>query len=315
MSAQQTVLQVNPIYPPTQEVLEKKFNVHRLWQATDKNQFVAGISNTVTGVVTDGGSGASAELLRQLPGVGVVSVFGVGVDAVDLDYCKGQGIRVGNTPDVLSEDVADLAIALALASFRKITFGHNYTCEGRWVREGPAPLTQKFSGCRVGIYGLGRIGMAIARRASGFGCHISYCNRNERPDVAFSYFSDLEQMAEAVDCLIVAVAPTPSMRGVINARILRALGSDGHLVNISRGLVVDEEDLIEALKSGALGGAGLDVFADEPNVPESLFALPNAVLQPHVASGTVQTRTAMGDLMLENLQNYYLGKELSAFVA
>ncbi|MEM7260179.1 MAG: NAD(P)-dependent oxidoreductase, partial [Pseudomonadota bacterium] len=244
-----------------------------------------------------------------------LSVFGVGVDAVDVDYCKSKGIRVGNTPDVLSEDVADLAIALALASYRQLTFAHNYTCAGKWVSDGPAPLTRKFSGSRVGIFGLGRIGLEIARRAEGFGCDVSYCNRNPRADVSFQYFSDLKQMADAVDCLVIAVAPGGDMQGVIDADIMRRLGPSGHLVNISRGWVVNENDLVAALQSGELGGAGLDVFADEPNVPEALMALPSAVLQPHVASGTVETRTAMGDLMLENLSKYFSGSELTAFVA
>lgn len=315
MSDQQTVLQINPIYPPTMQKLEAQYNVHRLWEASDPSAFLAQVAGEVSGVVTDGGSGASAELLRQLPGVGVVSVFGVGVDAVDIDYCKSKGIRVGNTPDVLSEDVADLAIALALASFRQLAFAHNYTCAGKWLTEGAAPLTQKFSGSRVGIFGLGRIGMEIARRAEGFGCEISYCNRNQRQDVGYSYFDNIVQMAEAVDCLIIAVAPGAQMRGVVDARVMRALGAQGHLVNISRGWVVNEDDLIGALSSGELGGAGLDVFADEPNVPEALLALSNVVVQPHVASGTVQTRTAMGDLMLENLACHFSGKELAAFVA
>ena len=236
MSEKQEVLQINPIYAPTQEALERDYIVHRLWEASDAGSYAATLADKVTAVVTDGGSGASAELLRQLPNVGVVSVFGVGVDAVDLDYCKSRGIRVGNTPDVLSEDVADLAIALALASFRKLAFAHNYTCAGKWISEGNAPLTRKFSGSRVGIYGLGRIGLEIAQRAAGFGCEISYCNRNERADVSYQYFSDLKTMAEAVDCLIIAVAPTEDMRGVVDASILSALGADGHLVNISRGL-------------------------------------------------------------------------------
>jgi lactate dehydrogenase-like 2-hydroxyacid dehydrogenase len=314
MSDRPSVVQVNPIYSPTQDILEQHYDVHRLWEAADQTSFLTDIAGQVTGVVTDGGSGASGTLLRQLPNVGVVSVFGVGVDAVDLDYCKAQGIRVGNTPDVLTDDVADLAIALALASFRKLTFAHNYTCAGQWEAQGPAPLTQKFSGCKVGIFGLGRIGLAIAQRAAGFGCEISYCNRNRRSDVPYEYFADLNTMAAAVDCLIVAVAPTPDMAGVVDAGVMKALGSQGHLVNISRGWVVDEDDLIAALQSGELGGAGLDVFAHEPAVPEALLSLPNAVLQPHVASGTVQTRMAMGDLMLENLKQYFLGRELTAFV-
>ncbi len=315
MSSKQSVVQVNPVFQPTQTLLEEQYIVHRLWEVQDKASFLAGIAGEVTGVVTDGGSGASADLLRQLPKVGAVTVFGVGVDAVDLDYCKAKGIRVGNTPDVLTDDVADLAIALALGSFRQLSFAHNYTCAGRWVNDGAAPLTRKFSGSHVGIFGLGRIGAAIAKRAEGFDCQISYCNRNQRSDVSYQYFSDLKTMAEAVDCLIIGVAPTPDMRGVVDAEVLSALGPNGHLVNISRGWVVNEADLVNALVQKQLGGAGLDVFEDEPNVPEALFSLPNVVLQPHVASGTVETRTAMGNLMLENLENFYQGKELTAFVA
>ena len=315
MSEKPSVVQVNPIYAPTQQALDQSFDVHRLWESENKSDFLAQVSDKITGVVTDGGSGASAELLRQLPAVKVVSVFGVGVDAVDLDYCKSNGIRVGNTPDVLTDDVADIAIALALGSFRRLAFSHNYTCEGRWVSEGAAPLTAKFSGCDVGIFGMGRIGTAIARRAEGFGCSISYCNRNEKPESAYRYFSDITEMAAAVDCLILAVAPTPSMQGVINADVLNALGPQGHLVNISRGLVVDETALIAALQENRIAGAGLDVFANEPNVPSPLLSLPNVMLQPHVASGTVQTRTAMGQLMLDNLASFYRGDELLAFVA
>lgn len=315
MSEKHAVVLVNPLHGPTQQKLENQYQVHRLWEAGDKAGFLAGLQDTVTGVVTDGGSGASAELLRVLPKAKVVTVFGVGVDAVDLDYCKSNGIRVGNTPDVLTDDVADIAIALALGSFRRLPFAHNYICEGRWTVDGAAPLTARFSGCDVGIFGLGRIGSAIAERAQGFGCKISYCNRNEKADVAYRYFSDLQEMAVAVDCLILAVAPTPSMKGVVNADILNALGPDGHLVNISRGLVIDEPALIDALAQNRIAGAGLDVFANEPNVPSELFSMPNVVLQPHVASATVQTRTAMGQLMLDNLANYYRGDELVAFVA
>lgn len=315
MSEKVAVVQVNPIFAPTQALLEEQYQVYQLWEATDQTALLADVSDRVTGVVTDGGSGASADLLRQLPGAKVVSVFGVGVDSVDLDYCKSNGIRVGNTPDVLTDDVADLAIALALGSFRRLTFAHNYTCEGRWVNEGPAPLTNRFSGCKVGIYGLGRIGAAIAKRAEGFGCAISYCNRNKKPDLSYRYFSDLVELAANVDCLILAVAPTPAMQGVVNSQVLDALGPEGHLVNISRGLVVDEPALVAALVDNRIAGAGLDVFAAEPNVPSELCSLPNVVLQPHVASATTQTRTAMGQLMLDNLAHFFKGEELQAFVA
>ncbi len=311
----QSVVLVNPIYGPTQAELESAFEVHKLWEATDKTKLLSEVASDVRGIVTDGGSGASAELMRQLPNVEVVTVFGVGVDAVDLDYCKANGIRVGNTPDVLSDDVADLALALCLASYRQIPSGHNYASAGHWESQGPMQLTTKFSGTSVGIFGLGRIGQSIAKRLEGFDCDISYCNRRERSDVDYKYFSDLLEMAKAVNCLILAVAPTPDMAGLIGSDVLEALGPDGHIINISRGLVIDETALIDALNKNQIAGAGLDVFANEPSIPEALRQQPNVVLQPHVASGTVQTRTAMGNLMLENLSNYFNGKELAAFVA
>lgn len=315
MAEKKSLVLVNPIYDVTQKALEAGYNVHRLWESTDKAATLASLADSVEGVVTDGGSGVSAELLGQLPKAKVVSVFGVGVDAVDLDYCKASGIRVGNTPDVLTDDVADIALTLALGSFRRVAWAHNYTCAGKWLSEGAAPLTSRFSGCKVGIFGMGRIGGAIAKRLQGFDCHVSYCNRNKRTDVEFQYFADLVEMARFVDCLILAVAPTPEMKGMVGTEVLQALGSSGHLVNISRGLVVDENALVKALQQNVIAGAGLDVFAAEPNVPPELFSLENVVLQPHVASATVATRTAMGQLVLDNLSRYFAGEELVAFVA
>jgi len=311
-----SVVLVNPVYPPTQAALEHSYTVHKLWQAEDQAAFLKEVSGEVSGLVTDGGSGASAELLRQLPNVRVVSVFGVGVDAVDLDYCKSQGIRVGNTPDVLTDDVADIALALALGTYRQVATMHNYACTGRWVSEGPAPLTTRFSGCRVGIFGLGRIGGAIAKRLLGFGCDISYCNRKPAAaDQPYQYYADLETLAANVECLILAVAPTPSMKNIVNDKVLNALGANGFLINVSRGLVVDEDALVNALQQGRIAGAGLDVFAAEPAIPEALLSMPNVLLQPHVASATEQTRGAMGQLVLDNLENFYAGRELRAFVA
>lgn len=310
-----SVVLVNPVYPPTQAALEQSYTVHKLWEAKDKAAFLKEVSGEVTGLVTDGGSGASAELLQQLPNVRVVSVFGVGVDAVDLDHCKTQGIRVGNTPDVLTDDVADIAVALALGTYRQVAALHNYACAGRWVTEGPAPLTTRFSGSRVGIFGLGRIGGAIAKRLLGFGCHISYCNRKPAANQPYQYYADLETLAANVECLILAVAPTPSMKGIVGDKVLNALGPNGFLVNVSRGLVVDEDALVKALQQERIAGAGLDVFAAEPAIPEALCSMPNVLLQPHVASATEQTRGAMGQLVLDNLENFYAGQELRAFVA
>ena len=311
----QSVLLVNPLYGPSQAALEESYQVHKLWEAENKDALLKEVSASVTGIVTDGGSGASAELMRQLPNAKVVSVFGVGVDAVDLDYCKANGIRVGNTPDVLSDDVADLALALCLATFRQVPFAHEYANAGKWVSDGPAPLTTKFSGSRVGIFGLGRIGLAIAKRLEGFSCEISYCNRSQRGDLNYQYFADINEMAASVDCLILAVAPTPDMAGFVGEETFKALGPSGYIVNISRGLVIDENALVTALHCKQIAGAGLDVFEREPQINPKLMNLPNVVLQPHVASGTTQTRTAMGNLMLENLANYFKGTELTAFVA
>ena len=311
----QSVVLVNPIYGPTQAELEENYQVHKLWEAADKTKFLSEVADTVRAIATDGGSGASAELMKQLPNVEVVTVFGVGVDAVDLDYCKAKGIRVGNTPDVLSDDVADLAVALCLASYRQLPAGHDHAKSGLWESNGPMPLATKFTGAKVGIFGLGRIGLSIAKRLNGFDCEISYCNRRKRDDVAYNYFSDVREMALAVDCLVLAVAPTPDMAGFINADVLKALGPAGRIINISRGLVIDEDALIQALTNKQIAGAGLDVFANEPVIPDALKQLPNVVLQPHVASGTVQTRTAMGKLMLENMAKHFKGEELTAFVA
>ncbi len=311
----QSVVLVNPLYGPTQAELEANYQVHKLWEAEDQSALLKEVASDVRGIVTDGGSGASAELIRQLPKVEVISVFGVGVDAVDLDYCKANGIRVGNTPDVLTDDVADLALGLCLAAYRQIPFAHQYACSGQWETQGPAPLTTKFTGASVGIFGLGRIGLAIAKRLEGFQCQISYCNRSERNDVEYTYYSDLKAMAEAVDCLILAVAPTPDMAACVGEEIFAALGPNGRVINVSRGLIVDESALVKSLISGQIAGAGLDVFVGEPAITAGLVDLPNVVLQPHVASGTVQTRTAMGKLMLENLANHFNKKELTAFVA
>ena len=216
---------------------------------------------------------------------------------------------------MLSDDVADLAVALCLASYRQIPFAHEHASSGKWVTDGPAPLTTKFSGSKVGIFGLGRIGQAIAKRLEGFSCEISYCNRNERKDVSYQYYADINAMAADVDCLILAVAPTPDMAGCVGEEVLKALGPTGFIVNVSRGLVIDEQALATALQNKQIAGAGLDVFEKEPQINQQLVNLPNVVLQPHVASGTTQTRTAMGNLMLENLANYFKGEELTAFVA
>ena len=308
-----TLLLMGPLLPAIQEELERENDVHRHWEASDPDALLASIAGSCEGVVTDGGRGVSSEVLSRLPKAKIVSVFGVGVDAVDLDWCREHGVRVGNTPDVLSGDVADLAVALALAACRGMVTRDAHVRAGKWPAGG-LPLTVRMFGKRAGIYGMGSIGGAIAERLEGFGMDISYCNRSKKAGSAYRFVPELAELAKGVDFLFVAAAATPDTIGSVNAEVLDALGESGWFVNVSRGTLVDEPVLLEYLRDGRIAGAGLDVFADEPNVPEGFLDLDNVVLQPHVASGTRETRLAMGRLVLDNLAAHFDGRELPASV-
>jgi lactate dehydrogenase-like 2-hydroxyacid dehydrogenase len=260
-------------------------------------------------VQTTGFSGCPSDLMRALPNLEIVGVMGVGVDAVDLAQARARGIAVTNTPDVLNDDVADLGIALLLMAARHLALSDRYVRDGRWKRLGNQALATKVSGKRLGIVGMGRIGKVVARRAAAFDMDISYHARNAA-DVPYRHMPDLVAMARAVDFMIVIVPGGPGTKGLIGADVIAALGPQGILVNVSRGSVVDEPALVEALVCGRLGGAGLDVFADEPNVPEALLGLDNVVLAPHVGSGTNETRGAMADLVVNNLRAHLSGEKL-----
>jgi len=306
----QTILLMGPLMPAVMDTLESTYTVHRHWEADDGDALIERIAGDCAGVVTDGGRGVSKAVLEKLPNVGVVSVFGVGVDAVDLDYCRERGLPVTNTPDVLSDDVADLAVALALAVSRDMIVADRHARAGRWASQGGLPLTTRMKGKRAGIYGMGSIGRTLARRLAGFEMDIAYCNRSEKRDSPHRFVASLEALAKEVDFLFVTASATPGSIGSVNAAVLDALGPDGWLINVSRGTLVDEPALIEALQQNRIAGAGLDVFADEPNIPEALFALDNVVLQPHVASGTHETRRAMGQLVLDNVEAHFAGRDL-----
>ncbi len=306
----ETVLLMGPLLPATMSELDSNYTVHRFWESDDPDALLDSIADTCTGIVTDGGRGAQAEVMQRLPNVGVVSVFGVGVDAVDLDYCKTRNIRVGNTPDVLSDDVADLAVALALATCRKMVTADSYVREGRWPIDGAMPLTVRMTGKRAGIYGMGSIGDSLAQRLSGFDMNIAYCNRREKTGSVYRFVPSLQQLAREVDFLFVTAAATADTVGSVNAAVLDALGAEGYLINVARGTLVDENALLERLQTSSIAGAGLDVFAEEPKVPTAFYELDNVVMQPHNASGTRETRTAMGRLMLDNLAAFFDGREL-----
>jgi lactate dehydrogenase-like 2-hydroxyacid dehydrogenase len=255
-------------------------------------------------VVTSGRSGVDADLMAALPRLGAVVNFGVGYDTTDVDAAAELGIGVSNTPDVLTDCVADTAVGLMIDTLRQFSAADRYVRAGRWTVTSNYPLTRQVSQSRVGIIGLGRIGTAIAKRLSAFGCSISYHNRHVVDDSPYKYVSSPAELARNVDVLIVAAAGGSGSRQLVSREVLDALGADGYLINIARGSVVDEDALVEALTAGRLAGAGLDVFADEPNVPEALLSLDNVVLLPHVGSGTVQTRAAMEQLTLRNLDEF-----------
>lgn len=254
----------------------------------------------IRAVAGGGESRVPAELLARLPALEIVSIMGVGYDGVDVEAARSRGVVVTHTPDVLNDDVADLAIGLMLCAARQLPQADRFVREGRW-EQGPMPLARKMSGARLGLVGMGRIGQAIAQRATAFGMGIAYTARSAKPGLPYAYQSDLVELARASDYLVVITPGGAATRHLVDARVLQALGAKGILVNVARGSVVDEAALIEALERGVIAGAALDVFEDEPRVPQRLRELPQVVLAPHIGSATAQTRKAMVDLALANL--------------
>ena len=288
--------------------LRESFDFHDRIHARDAAAFKT-LAPKVLAIVGSGEAKVTRELLSQLPAVKLISVFGVGYDGVDLVAARERGITITNTPDVLTDDVADLAMGLIIAVAREILSADSYLRGGHWA-EGPFRLARKVSGARLGIIGLGRIGSAIARRAEPFGMKISYTDRAPIAGATYAFHPNPVALASNVDFLVVAAYGGPTTRGLVNAQVLEALGPDGYLINVARGSVVDEPALVAALRAGKIRGAGLDVFVDEPNVPAELVAMEKVVLTPHVASGTMQTRKAMADLAFGNLEAHFAGKPL-----
>ena len=305
----QPLLITGPIYPPTLAELEQTYDAHRLWTAPDKDALIASMADRITAVASSNSGGINGATMAKLPGLKTIAHFGVGYDTVDVDAARSRKIAVTNTPDVLTDEVADLAIALLLAAVRKVPQGDRYVREGKWPK-GAMALTESVQGKTLGIIGMGRIGRAIAKRAEAFNLRIVYQGPNKKTDVSWPYFEDPVELAKESDLVIAACPGGEATRGLVSRAVIEAIGPKGTFVNISRGSVVDEPALIEALQSGKLGFAGLDVFVDEPRVPEAFFAMDNVVLQPHVASATHQTRKAMGQLVIDNLAAHFAGKPL-----
>jgi lactate dehydrogenase-like 2-hydroxyacid dehydrogenase len=303
------LLMIGPMYKPTQSVFESTYTIHKLWEAPDRDAFLASVADRITAVASTGTRGVDDATMGKLPKLKVIGHFGVGVDSVDVEAARRRGITVTNTPDVLTEDVADIALALLLGAVRRVPQGDRYVREGKWLK-GPMALTQSVQGKKVGIVGLGRIGKAIAKRCEAFNLPVSYHGRSRQAAIAYPYHADLVSLAREVDILVVAAPGGEETRGLVGRAALEALGPEGAIVNIARGSVIDEAAMIEALKSGKLGAAGLDVFDKEPQVPAELLALENVVVQPHVGSATHPTRTAMGQLVIDNIAAHFAGKPL-----
>ena len=300
------VLLVGQMMPHIMAALDAAYNVHRLYEAGDTDAFLGEVGGSIRGIATPGH--ADRSLMEACPNAEIVSSFGVGYDGIDAAYAKSRGIIVCNTPGVLDDEVANTAISLLLATTRRIVAYDRYLRDGRWLAEGNPPLTRGLAGKTIGILGLGRIGTTIAQKLAVFHCTIVYHARNRRDDQPYRYFADLVEMAGACDAIIVITPGGASTHNIVNRAVLDALGPDGTLINVARGSVVDEEAVVSALAEGRLGAAGLDVFANEPHVPQALMTMDNVVLLPHQGSATVETRRAMGDLVVDNLAAHFAGK-------
>ena len=289
------------------EPLKAAFVVHERLHETDPAEFFK-VAPLVQGIAGGGESAVGADLMAQLPALEMVSIMGVGYDGVDVGAAIERKVVVTHTPNVLNDEVADLAIGLMLCVARRIPQADQYVRNGRWAAEGAMPLARKVSGARLGIVGLGRIGQAIADRALAFGMSVAYTARSAKPGLAYPFYASALALAAQVDFLVVITPGGAGTFHMIDAQVLKALGPRGYLINVARGSVVDEAALLEALEKGVIAGAGLDVFEKEPHPLQAFYKLDNVVLTPHMASATHETRQAMADLAVANLQAHFSGK-------
>lgn len=305
------VLQVG-LYPDwDQKPLEEAFEMLRYFEASDKAGFLTEVGSVVRGIATRGDLGADRAMIEACPNLEVISVYGVGYDAVDMKACAERGIRVTNTPDVLTKDVADLGVAMMLAQTRGMIGAETWVRDGSWANKGLYPLKSRVWGKRAGVLGLGRIGYEVAKRLAGFDMEIAYSDVSAKDYATdWSFIADPVALAECSDFLFVTLAASAATHHIVNADVINALGREGMVINISRASNIDEEALLSALESGALGSAALDVFEGEPVLNPRFLELPNVLLQPHHASGTVETRKAMGKLVRDNLSAHFAGQPL-----
>jgi lactate dehydrogenase-like 2-hydroxyacid dehydrogenase len=301
------LLITSPMMPMIEQQLEQHFNVERLYKAADKGKLLAEFGPKVRALGATPGTKVDAALMQKLPKLEIIGSFGVGYDAVDAKWAGEHGIVVTNTPDVLNEEVADTALGLLLATVRQLPQADRYVRAGRWT-EKPFPLTATLQDRTVGILGMGRIGKAIAKRLEAFNTPVVYHSRNKAAGVNYKYYPDLKAMAKDVEVLVVIAPGGAATKHLVNKEVLEALGPNGIVINVARGSVIDENALVEALRDKKILSAGLDVFEDEPNVPQALKDMDHVVLLPHVGSASVHCRNLMGQLVVDNLVSWANGK-------
>ncbi len=290
--------------------LEQVFDIIKLFEEKDPNSVIESVKNDVVAINCTVGQFITRDLIETLPNLKIIATFSVGFDHIDLQAAKERGIKVTNTPDVLSAETADTGMALLLATARHIAYADRYVRAGRWLMEGDPPLGTSLTNKKVGIVGLGGIGQKVAKRCAAFDMDVVYYGPRKKPDQPYPYHSDLESMAGECDYLILTCPGGEATMHLVNQAVLKALGEQGILINISRGSVVDEPVLIEALQNGTIKAAGLDVFADEPNIPQALLDMDQVVLLPHIGSASVETRSAMGQLVIDNISAHFHGEPL-----
>jgi len=295
--------------------LNRLYTVHHYFKLPKPEDIPADVAPRIRAIATEANRGLTRAILDKLPNVEVITVFGVGTDAVDLKAAQERGIPVTNTPDIIGPEVADLAIGLMLASARQIIYADHYARSGEWARTGPISLGRSVNNKTCGVIGLGGIGRAIADRAAAFHMRVLYNARSEKKGVPYTFVGDLVELARQSDFLMVACTGGPETRHLVSRAVIDALGPTGTLINVARGSVVDEEAMIDALTHKRLGFAALDVFESEPNFDKRLLDFPNVIVQPHHGTAAIETRTAMGQLMIDNLVAHFEKKALLTPVA
>jgi lactate dehydrogenase-like 2-hydroxyacid dehydrogenase len=304
------ILQTHPLLKSCEEALAARYTVHKLHEMADKDAWLAANGARIR---AHAGSGVQAPLMDRLPNLEIIASFGVGYDNIDTSAAKARNIRVTNTPDVLNDAVAELTIGLMISLARRIPQSDQFVRQGKWPN-GNFGLFSELTGKTVGILGLGRIGKEIATRAQAMKMRVVYHGRHQQPASPYIYYDNLEDMARDSDWLVVIAPGGKGTEKIVSRQVLEALGPKGRIVNVARGTLIDEAAMVELLQNGGLGGAALDVFENEPQVPEALFGLDNVVLSPHQGSATNQTRDAMGALLVANLEKHFAGEPLISAV-